>query len=115
MILSRAGAAPVRNRALVKAGARIVPLPTDDEGRLSLRAFLEWLWDEGVRRALLESGPTLLENFLEAGFVDQMRMYTGNVNGGRGASMAPILRDLRLDQVLHREVGEDAVLEAFPG
>jgi hypothetical protein len=47
------------------------------------------------------------------GFVDQLRVYTGEVNGGRGESMARWFTDLRLDERLDREVGGDSVLEAF--
>ena len=50
---------------------------------------------------------------IEQGFVDQLRVYTGSVNGGRGASLAAFLEPRLLEDVLHREVGEDAVLEAF--
>ena len=66
-----------------------------------------------MRRVLLEAGPTLLGECLERGFVDQLRVYTGNVNGGRGESMARWFTQLRLDERLDREAGEDSVLEAF--
>jgi len=42
-----------------------------------------------------------------------MRVYTGGVNGGRGPSMGSWLAGARLDGRLDREVGDDAVLEAF--
>jgi len=50
---------------------------------------------------------------LDAGFADQIRVYTGDVNGGRGVSMADWLNRLRLEGRLDREVGPDAVLEGF--
>ena len=73
----------------------------------------EWLWEQGVRRVLLEAGPQLLSRHLEAGFVDQLRVYTGNVMGGEGPTMAPWFTRLRLAERLDREVAEDAVLESF--
>ena len=48
-----------RHRALTEAGAEVVTVPGDDEGRLSLCAIADDLWERGVRRALLEAGPTL--------------------------------------------------------
>ncbi len=113
-ILCRAGASGARHRALAAAGARIHGLRPDSDGRVGLREALEWMWRFGARRVLLEAGPTLLRAFLEAGFVDQLCVYTGAVNGGRGESMADLLSAARLDRRLDREVGEDAVLEAFP-
>jgi len=64
---------------------------------------------------MLESGPTLLRNALEAGFVDQLRVYTGSVRGGEGESLAGWLVEAPLEERLHRESGSDAVLEAFHG
>jgi len=88
-------------------------LPVDEEDLISLRSLETWLWDRGVRRVLLESGPQLLSRVLDAGFADQIRVYTGDVNGGRGVSMADWLNRLRLEGRLDREVGPDAVLEGF--
>ena len=82
---------------------------------LDLRSAWAWLWDQGFRRVMLESGPTLLRNALEAGFVDQLRVYTGSVRGGEGESLAGWLVEAPLEERLHRESGSDAVLEAFHG
>ena len=50
---------------------------------------------------------------LGSGFVDQVRVYTGAVNGGEGVSMAEWLTKLEFRDRLDRESGPDAVLEAF--
>jgi diaminohydroxyphosphoribosylaminopyrimidine deaminase/5-amino-6-(5-phosphoribosylamino)uracil reductase len=113
-VLCRAGASAQRHRALADAGARIHGLRPDSEGRVGLREAMEWMWRFGARRILLESGVTLLRACFDAGFVDQLRVYTGAVNGGRGESAAELLMHNRLDERLDREVGDDAVLEAFP-
>jgi len=114
-VLCRAGADGVRHRALVAAGARVHPLRPGPDGRVHLREALEWMWRFGVRRALLESGPTLLGAFFDAGFVDQIRVYTGDVVGGRGDTLAPLLSSYEWLERLDREVGPDSVLEAFVG
>ena len=80
---------------------------------MSLRDALEALWREGARRVLLETGPTLLDAFFDAGFVDQIAVYTAPINGGEGPSLGPRLTSDRLLQIARREVGGDSLLEAF--
>jgi riboflavin biosynthesis pyrimidine reductase len=116
-LLCRAGqsaAAAARRGALLAAGAEIVGMPTGETGDLDLREVQTWLFGEGHRRVLIEAGPRLLEGYLASGFVDQVRVYTGAVNGGRGRSMAEWFAQLELTERLDREVGGDAVLEGFP-
>ena len=67
----------------------------------------------GARRVLLEAGPVLTSHYISHGFVDQVRVYTGSVNGGRGPTLGPELLRLKLSERLDREVGPDAVFEAF--
>lgn len=102
-----------RQRALVEAGAQVHAIRGDDRTHLSLRGVQTWLWEHGFRRVLLEAGPTLVGAYLDAGFVDQVRIYTGNVSGGRGESLGMRLASLKLQERLDRECGDDAVLEAF--
>jgi len=112
-VLCQAGAHAARHRALVAAGAQIAGLHASEDDHVRLRDVVEWLWSAGVRRALLEAGPELIRRTIETGFVDQVRIYTGNVSGGRGDSLAPLLSRLRLGERLEREVGDDSVLEGF--
>ncbi len=112
-ILCRAGASAVRHRALEEAGAHVWGLHATDMDHLRLFDVAEWLWQRGARRVLLEAGPQLLEHCFAAGGVDQVRVITGNVNGGRGESMAPRMSRLRFSQRLDRECGGDSVLEAM--
>jgi diaminohydroxyphosphoribosylaminopyrimidine deaminase / 5-amino-6-(5-phosphoribosylamino)uracil reductase len=112
-VLCQAGANAARHLALEAAGARVTGLHPSEEDHVALRDVQQWLWDKGVRRALLEAGPQLLSRYLEAGFVDQVRVYTGNVLGGQGESMAPWLSRLQLKERLDREVAGDSVFEVF--
>lgn len=113
--LTIAGADAARWRALEAAGAEVHGLHGEGGDQVSLPAALTWLWERGVRRAMLEAGPTLLSACLERHFVDQVRIYTGDVNGGEGVSMGSWLQGARLHERCDREVGPDAVLEAFVG
>jgi len=114
-IMSLAGMDGGRARALQDVGAEIVGLHSGEFGHVALRDVYTWLWDAGVRRVVLECGPTLLRRHFDTEFVDQLRIYTGSVNGGRGPSMGDALQSLKLEGRMDREQGDDAVLEAFAG
>jgi diaminohydroxyphosphoribosylaminopyrimidine deaminase/5-amino-6-(5-phosphoribosylamino)uracil reductase len=112
-ILCVGGAPAERHRALLDAGAHLHPLHVATDDGVSLRDVQSWLEEQGCARVLLEAGPRLLAHFLTSGFVDQVRMYTGDVNGGQGPSMASWLTSLKLAGRLDRECAPDVVLEAF--
>jgi len=112
-VFTRAGFDPQRYRVLIAAGATVHALHSGDQGHVSLRETLGLLWTQGVRRILLEAGPTLASAAFEEEFVDQVRVYTASLNGGRGVSLARYLVPERLLQVAHSEVGDDARLDAF--
>jgi diaminohydroxyphosphoribosylaminopyrimidine deaminase/5-amino-6-(5-phosphoribosylamino)uracil reductase len=112
-VVTRAGFNPVRYRALAQAGATVHALHSGDDGHASLRETLGLLGSLGVRRLLLEAGPTLLASAIESEFVDQLRVYTASLNGGVGPSLGRYLVPEKLQQVLRCEVGDDARLDAF--
>ena len=113
VVLSLPATDVARRRALEAAGAEVVEIRGSGRTRLHLRSVHEWLWERGLRRVLLETGPTLLRAHLEAGFVDQVRVISGNVRGGRGQSLADWLASTKLLERLDREVAPDSVFEAF--
>jgi diaminohydroxyphosphoribosylaminopyrimidine deaminase/5-amino-6-(5-phosphoribosylamino)uracil reductase len=114
IILCIGGADPARHHALLDAGAEVHELHVATDDGVDLRDVQRHLWEElGVRRVLLEAGPILTSHYLSHGFVDQVRVYTGSVNGGRGPTLASELLRQKLAQRLDREVGPDAVFEAF--
>jgi diaminohydroxyphosphoribosylaminopyrimidine deaminase/5-amino-6-(5-phosphoribosylamino)uracil reductase len=114
-ILCVGGAPAERHRALLDAGAFVHPLHVATDDGVSLRDAQSWLEEQGCKRVLLEAGPRLLSHYLTSGFVDQLRIYTGDVNGGQGPSMATWLTGLKLLERLDRECSPDVVLEAFVG
>jgi diaminohydroxyphosphoribosylaminopyrimidine deaminase/5-amino-6-(5-phosphoribosylamino)uracil reductase len=114
-ILCVGGAPSERHRALVDAGAEVHALHAATDDGVSLRDVQTWLFEQGARRILLEAGPRVLAHYLTSGFVDQIRIYTGAVNGGEGPLMANWITRLKLEQRIDRELKNDAVLEAFVG
>lgn len=113
LILTLAGADGARWRALEEAGAQVIGLRSDEQGRVSLSDAHVLLWERGVRRLLLEAGPELLASHFDLELVDQLRVYTGDVFGGRGVSLGQTLAGLSLVARGERECGGDAVLEGF--
>lgn len=114
-ILCVGGAPGERHRALTDAGAIVHEMHVATDDGVSLRDVQTWLFEQGARRILLEAGPRLLAHYLDSGFVDQVRIYSGAVNGGEGPSMAAWITKLQLLQRIERECQDDAVLEAFVG
>lgn len=82
-----------RVQALKEAGALLLPLPDDGNGRVDLEALLRWLAQEKqVRDALVEAGPTLSGAFIEAGLVDELHWFSADVllgHEGLGALRLP--------------------------
>ncbi|MFT5463972.1 MAG: diaminohydroxyphosphoribosylaminopyrimidine deaminase [Planctomycetota bacterium] len=112
-IVTRLGAATVFRRQLEEAGASIYEFRSGDDGKPSLLAIMEWLWDTGARRVLLEAGPKLVQAFFAAELIDQLCVYTGDVLGGRGDNLGKCLDPRFLSQARHGEIGEDGLLDAF--
>ncbi|PYG02210.1 diaminohydroxyphosphoribosylaminopyrimidine deaminase / 5-amino-6-(5-phosphoribosylamino)uracil reductase [Georgenia satyanarayanai] len=99
--------------ALRQAPGDWLHLPTRD-----LRAALDQLWDAGVRRVLVEGGPTLLSRALREHLVDELHAYLAPVLLGGGL---PAVTDLgvstlagapRWRPVTTRTLGEDLLVVA---
>lgn len=108
---------PVRARRLVDAckgpGIEVATARMVDRTHFDLQDVLERLYERGLRRVLVEAGPTLLQALFDGGWVDQVRIYTGSIRGGEGSSLGPWLQAARLEQRQDVEVGEMARLDAF--
>ncbi|MGJ7459990.1 bifunctional diaminohydroxyphosphoribosylaminopyrimidine deaminase/5-amino-6-(5-phosphoribosylamino)uracil reductase RibD [Halomonas sp. MA07-2] len=68
--------APERRERLEAAGAEVVSLPADGNGRVDLHAVLRYLADvEQANEVLLETGATLAGAMLDEGLVDEMQLF----------------------------------------
>ncbi len=65
---------PEKTAALQAAGAEVVCLP-DANGRVDLKALLEFLAQRGVNEVHVEAGPRLSGVFLKTGLVDELVVY----------------------------------------
>ena len=109
-----------RMRALVEAGAEIVPLP-DIGGRVSLPALMAVLAGRGVNEIHTECGPTLAGALLESGLVDEIVVYLAPAllgDAARGMFTLPgiaSMRDrLRLEVTGVARLGADLRIDAVP-
>ena len=64
------GARSSSRQRLEEAGARILTMPADEEGRVDLAALLACLGAEGLGSLMVEGGARILTSFLEGGLAD---------------------------------------------
>lgn len=81
-------------------GAETVRLKTSG-GRLPLKPILAELARRGVRRLLIEGGPTVHASFLRENLVDEARVFIAPklVSGSKDPGRAPLIRPIRLKRV----------------
>jgi diaminohydroxyphosphoribosylaminopyrimidine deaminase/5-amino-6-(5-phosphoribosylamino)uracil reductase len=113
VIFCRFGADVGRARALAAAGAEVQEVRSMDRTRLDLQDILLRMHERGIERLLLEAGPQLTSAMLEAGVVDQVCIYTGDVLGGEGATLADALVTVRLVDRRDLEVGDTSRVDSF--
>lgn len=84
IVVAGAAASPERTAALESAGAELVVV--DGSGPAQVAAALPELGRREITSLLLEGGPTLAGSFLDAGEIDELRLFIAPiVLGGRGA------------------------------
>ena len=112
--------AAARRRALIEAGAEIVPLP-DAGGRVSLPALMAALAGRGINEVHTECGPTLAGALLESGLVDEIVVYLAPALLGdtaRGMFTLPGVAAMRdrtgLEIIGVARVGADLRIDAVP-
>jgi diaminohydroxyphosphoribosylaminopyrimidine deaminase/5-amino-6-(5-phosphoribosylamino)uracil reductase len=85
IVTTAPGADATRVRALEDAAAEIVVASGDTPSDRVLAALTE-LGRRGIQSVILEGGPTLAGSFLDAGEVDELRVFIGPILvGGAGA------------------------------
>lgn len=60
---------------LQAAGAELWSLESNPQGRVNLNTLMNMLAENAMNEVLLESGPTLLGSFLQAGLVDELAAF----------------------------------------
>lgn len=107
--------------ALLGAGAEVVEVSAEHNGRVALPEVLGRLAERGVLSLLLEGGATLAAEFMRGGFIDRYILYvapsligaspTGILNGWAAGSIED-RRRLAISDV--RRIGPDLRVTAYP-
>jgi diaminohydroxyphosphoribosylaminopyrimidine deaminase/5-amino-6-(5-phosphoribosylamino)uracil reductase len=122
IIAALPGADDRKARRLEKAGCRILSLPPDDSGHVSIEKVLSELGALEVASLLVEGGGTVNFSFLRSGCVDKVVVYIAprllggadskTILGGAGfltMSDAVNLRDVEISTI-----GQDIIVTAYP-
>jgi diaminohydroxyphosphoribosylaminopyrimidine deaminase/5-amino-6-(5-phosphoribosylamino)uracil reductase len=101
---------PARARALESAGVRL--LATDGTVADALRALAA----EGIQSLLVEGGPSLHAAFLEAGMIDEVRLFVApgvSLPGGVPALPGPGMSLAALHDLQVEPVGDDVLVRGY--
>jgi diaminohydroxyphosphoribosylaminopyrimidine deaminase/5-amino-6-(5-phosphoribosylamino)uracil reductase len=118
LVVTSPGAPPERLEPLERAGAEVVVV--QGEGAAGIGAALDELGRRQLTSVMLEGGPTLAGSFLDAGEVDELRLFIapvvvggsearGVVEGRGAARIADAQRALAIEW---QQVGEDLLVRA---
>ena len=124
MLVHGPGVPDARRAALEARGVALVEIALDGAGRPDAATAAARLFTEhGIRRVLLEGGPTLAASWLEAGLVDQVMAFVAPKILGGGAAPGPVggrglgtvALPLPLADSTTRRIGRDLLIEGFLG
>jgi 3,4-dihydroxy 2-butanone 4-phosphate synthase/GTP cyclohydrolase II len=105
------GADPQKRLALQSAGARLLDLPPDEAGRVSLPALLACLADEGIDSLMVEGGARVIRAFLSQGLADTLVLTIAPLFVGGLHAIEGLLPDFpRLEEAGYERLGEDLIV-----
>jgi diaminohydroxyphosphoribosylaminopyrimidine deaminase/5-amino-6-(5-phosphoribosylamino)uracil reductase len=120
LIATTEGADQGRAKALERAGAEVLPLPTrDNRAGVDLRGLLAALGQRGVRSALVEGGAGVITSFLKEQLVDRVVVFIAPKIIGRGTDAVGDLGITRLGEAIEfstvkvRRLGPDIVFDGL--
>ncbi|KAI8335157.1 dihydrofolate reductase-like domain-containing protein [Chlamydoabsidia padenii] len=98
--------------ALEKAGAKIFVIQESIKGRLEWKDVLTLLYEQGVKRVMVEGGSRIIQSCLTSGLVDQLVVTIAPVYvGDQGVGVSTVAS---LDKVQYQVFGRDVVMAAKP-
>ncbi len=110
-----------RENALRAAGAEILRVEADEEGRVALAPVLEALGARGVRHVLVEGGGQVHGSFVRARLADRLLYFVAPLVMGdeqappaiAGLSEATLQSMPRLSNVTHEVMGDDLLIRGY--
>jgi diaminohydroxyphosphoribosylaminopyrimidine deaminase/5-amino-6-(5-phosphoribosylamino)uracil reductase len=112
--------AGAQRQQLQAQGLEIVTLPAYDDGRVDLKALLQYLGTRGIASVLVEGGATLSAALLQRRLVDKVLFFIApKIIGGDGISVVgacgveSMEQVIRLQSLTGQGIGEDMLLQAY--
>lgn len=107
---------PQRCARLERAGARVLALSADPDGRVNLLALLEKLAEMGVSSLMVEGGARVIAGFLRARLVDMVVLTIAPLYLGGLPALEAVPGDQlpRLENPRYEAFGEDLVVWGQP-
>ena len=119
VIMTTAAGDPVARQRLEAAGTRVVSMPEDSFGRVSVVEATRWLVGEGLPGLLVEGGGAVHGAFMDAGLVDRLVWFGAPIllgGDGRaavgGVGPAHLAQALRFERWSVRRLGPDWMIDA---
>jgi len=108
-----------RQKILEDAGARVIHIPSDARGRVSLPAMLERLSELGIKSLMVEGGARIITSFLCEQLVNHIVLtvapvFIGGMRGVRRLSRSDVTCHPHLSNVHHQPVGPDMIFWGDP-
>jgi len=97
--------------ALEAAGAKILRVPSDTAGRVSLPALLDKLGQEGIQRLMVEGGATVINAFLALRLVNRLIITIAPKLLGGVKAIRALPQIIELSEARHRQLGNDLIVE----
>jgi GTP cyclohydrolase II len=102
---------PARAQALEAAGASILRLPEQPDGRVDLGALLDRLGHRGIASLMVEGGSAIITSFLAGRLADQLVLTIApRLVGGLRAVEGPLIDEVHLRDVLSWQAGADIIV-----
>lgn len=119
IVVGATKAANAREQALADAGVQVLRLPAR-RGRIAIAPLLESLFGRGINQVLVEGGAEVAGAFVDAGLVDEVRLFVAPMlfggaakNAIAGEGVARLADALRLERMHVTRLGEDLLLTAY--
>lgn len=101
---------PVRAQSFNNKNARIIVLPPDANGRVSLSGVMQWLAEQQINEVHVEAGAVLNGALLQAGYVDALLSYIAPMVIGPGRPLLQLPELKSLDHASRFEITHSNII-----
>ncbi len=121
IVAAMEAAPPAKEKALREAGAEVVRVEADLQGRVSLAPLLGVLGNRGVRHILVEGGGRVHGSFIREGLADRLLYFLAPLVVGDAQAPGAIsgLHESELQSlpglfnVIHEVIGDDLLIQGY--